>query len=476
MKRERFFQPKKSLVKFAFAASACVAAAFLCVAQDDRRANDGRPTVPAVTNIANFENGDGNGPIGNLVQGADGNLYGTTGAGGASGDGTVFKVTPSGKITSLHSFTGSDGSDPQAGLALGTDGNFYGTTEDGGAFGWGTIFKITPGGELTTLHSFNQYDGFFPEAVIEATDGNFYGTTWSSYTGSDGNNYGTVFKITSGGAFTTLFYMSPSEGEYPSGGLVQGSDGNLYGTAANAGVNDGAAFEATTKGLITAEYDFTGSDGSDPAGRLVQASDGNFYGTTAAGGDNGLGEVFKIDPTLLSLTVLHSFAGSDGGKYPNGGLIQGTDGNLYGTTPGWDGGTIFDITSSGTLTILYTFLTTNEGAYPYSGVVQHTNGNFYGVTSAGGTVQAGTVYSLSMGLGPFVRLLPTSGKVGSAVHILGTNLTDITSVTFNGKAATFKPGTDTSFTATVPAGATTGTVKVVNSGGTLVSNVRFTVP
>ena len=163
---------------------------------------------------------------------------------------------------------------------------------------------------------------------------------------------------------------------------------------------------------------------------------------------------------------------------PYAGLVQGTDGDFYGTTLGYHGdGTIFKITPSGKLTKHWSFDST-DGAHPYAGLVQGTDGNFYGTTKEGGAIKGvsyGTVFSLSVGLGPFVETLPTSGKVGAAVKILGTDLTGAPGVTFNGTAATFKVVSSSEITTTVPAGATTGTVEVKTPDGTLKSNVVFRV-
>jgi uncharacterized repeat protein (TIGR03803 family) len=222
----------------------------------------------------------------------------------------------------------------------------------------------------------------------------------------------------------------------------------------------------------------------------VQATNGNLYGTTATGGANNYGTVFEITPAGL-LTTLYSFCsqphcadGNNGGNPAQPALIQGTDGNLYGTTPlggnttsgvntnGW--GTIFQITPSGVLTTLYTFCEVSgcpDGAEPYGSLVQDTNGNFYGTTAiANGTV-LGTVFSLSMGLGPFVVAQPASSKVGATVNILGTNLTDATSVAFNGKEAAFTVESSSDITATIPSDATTGFVTVTTPDGTLISKV-----
>ena len=197
-----------------------------------------------LTTLATFIGPNGENPQASLIQGADGNLYGTTQWGGGSGlddcggtylegCGTIFKITPSGTLTTLHSFNNSDGSELVRGLVQGTDGNFYGTTLSGGAHDWGTVFKITPGGVLTTLHNFSDgADGASPWAgLVQGTDGNFYGTTW----GDGGPNYGSVFKITPAGTLTTLYHLGGPGGSQPMAGLVLGTDGNFYGTTYTGG-------------------------------------------------------------------------------------------------------------------------------------------------------------------------------------------------------------------------------------------------
>jgi uncharacterized repeat protein (TIGR03803 family) len=243
---------------------------------------------------------DGSGPYGGLVQGIDGNFYGTTLNGGTNGSGTVFRITSSGALTTLHSFSGTDGSSPYAGLVQGTDGNFYGTTSAGGAglVGAGTVFKITPSGALTTLYSFCPQagcsDGNGPIAgLVEASDGNFYGVTY--------NGPSTLFKVTPDGAFTALYTFCPggncADGISPEGGLVQGTDGSLYGIARFGGIGytiggtgGGTIFKVSLSGTFTKIYSFCSqslcTDGSQPIGALIQGTDGNFYGTTWAGGAN----------------------------------------------------------------------------------------------------------------------------------------------------------------------------------------------
>jgi uncharacterized repeat protein (TIGR03803 family) len=188
-----------------------------------------------------------------------------------------------------------------------------------------------------------------------------------------------------------------------------------------------------------------------------------------------------------TFTTLYSFCDKTNctdGSGPGAGLIQGTDGNLYGTTShgGNAGdGTVFEITPGGTLTTLYSFCShvnnglCTDGEFPAAGLIQATNGDFYGTTLSGGANGDGVVFRLSVGLGPFVETQTTSGTVGAAVKILGTDLTGATSVTFNGTPATFAVVSKSHINATVPTGATTGFVEVVTPGGTLTSNVVYTV-
>jgi uncharacterized repeat protein (TIGR03803 family) len=453
------------------------------------------------TTLHSFDFTDGFEPLAALVQGTNGNLYGTTLGGGASSAcpgncGTVFEITPNGTLTTLYSFCAQSGctggEKPNAALIQATNGSFYGTAREGGANNDGTVFRIAPSGTLTTLHSFDNTDGDFPVAgLIQATNGNFYGTTEAG--GAYG--LGTVFKITPSGALTTLHSFDGADGEAPVAGVVEGTDGNFYGTTSDGGASGyaGTAFKITPSGTLTTLYSFCSqsncTDGFEPFAALVQATNGNFYGTTYAGGANSsacpgnCGTVFEITPNG-TLTTLYSFCAQTGctdGGMPSAALIQATDGNFYGTASGGGSsgfaGTLFKITSSGVLTTLYSFCSQSnctDGASP-NGLVQATNGKFYGTTGVAGTNGDGTVFSLSVGLGPFVETEPTGGEVGAGVKILGSNLTGATSVTFNGVTAAFKVVSGSLITTTVPTGATTGKVKVTISGHTLSSNVKFRV-
>jgi uncharacterized repeat protein (TIGR03803 family) len=437
-----------------------------------------------------------------LVQGMDGSLYGTTLAGGANANGTVFKVTATGVLTTLYNFctikSCIDGAEPYAGLVLSTDGNFYGTTSNGGPIYAGgnyngTVFQITVGGTLTTLHDFAFNDGAHPWGVlVQATDGNFYSTTSAGGTSNacGATGCGAIFKMSPGGILARLSF-DLTHGAQPYDGLVQGTDGNFYGTTSGGGANaNGTVFKITPGGALTTLYSFDGIDGLNPYAALIQAVDGNFYGTTRQGGSGsacggfGCGTVFKITSSG-TLTTLYSFDGVDG-SYPITPLVQATDGTFYGTTDGGGGsgrGTIFKITASGTLTTLYNFCseTACSDGFHASGLIQSTDGVLYGTTyfggpnAGGGDYGRGTIFSLNLGLGPFVKTLPTSGKLGRTVIILGANLAGATSVTFNGVRAAFTIISDSAINTTVPAGATTGPVQVTILNGTLASNIVFRV-
>ena len=385
-------------------------------------------------------------------------------------------------FTTVHSFDGTDGKQVFAGLVQAANGYFYGAAGAGGTEDAGTIFKITPSGKLTTLYSFCSQsgcpDGVAPDAtLVPASNGDLHGTTFGG-----ANRGGTVFKISPGGKLTTLYTFCSksgcSDGNGSDAPLVPATNGDLYGTTLFGGASNacsggcGVAFKITLTGTLTTIHSFDSTDGDAPRA-LVRATDGNFYGTATQGGTNGGGTVFKITPSG-KLTTLDSF-GPYG--FPEATLVLATDGNFYGTTSsgGTAGdGTIFKITPSGKLTTLHTFDGT-DGEFTAAALVQDTNGKFYGTAPGGGANGDGTVFSLSVGLGPFVETQPNSGKVGSAVKVLGTNLIGATSVTFNGTAAVFKVVSASLITTDVPTGATTGTVEVTTPKGTLKSNVVFRV-
>ena len=449
-----------------------------------------------LTTLTTFDGTNGSDPNASLVQGTDGNFYGTTVTGGNRscnapfGCGTVFTVSQSGTLTTLHSFCTqancTDGSVPTAGLVLGTDAALYGGAGAGGAHGGGTIFRITPQGELKTLYSFCAQagcaDGAGPSTLIEASNGDFYGTS-----GGGAHGFGTVFKITRQGKLTTLYSFCGqslcADGSDPVGGLVRGTDGNLYGTTYSGGAfGYGTVFKIVPGGKLTTLHSFDSTDGANPTASLIQAKSGGFFGSTSWGGTVldtcpiGCGTLFRISSTG-KLTTLDNFDWSNGYE-PHSALVQATDGNLYGTTvDGLGVGTIFNVALGGSnLTILSAFNGGLDGLYPFGGIVQATHGVFYGTTAGDGSSSNGTVYSLNMGLGSFITFVLPSGKVGQTAEILGQGLTGTTSVTFNGVTATsFTVRSDTYMTAVVPIGATTGSVVVTTPTGTLTSNVIFRI-
>jgi uncharacterized repeat protein (TIGR03803 family) len=345
-------------------------------------------------------------PAAGLVQATDGNLYGTTSSGGASGAGTIFKISTTGTLTVLHAFSSHAFSSGNAGLVQATDGNLYGTTSNDGASGDGTVFRMTLDGAYTVLHEFSGADGAQPLAgLVQATDGNLYGTTsggGASVSGCGCSGYGTVFRITTTGDLTVLhsFTETSTEGPSPAAALVQAADGNLYGTTNYGGdTTNGTVFKITTSGTLTVLNTLSEiADIGYVVGGLVQATDGNLYGTTNEGDSLG-GAVFKIT-TTGTLTVLYAFSGgADGGEPPPGALIQGSDGNLWGTTQ-YGGlapytGTVFKMTLTGTETVVGTFSGGTEGSGPRAALVQLANGDMVGTTSIGGASDWGTIFTVT---------------------------------------------------------------------------------
>lgn len=441
----------------------------------------GAQTVTTLYNFVGGKNSGENPWYVTLVQGTNGELYGTTYGGGAKGLGTFFEVTTSGTFTLLHSFAGgaTDGANPTGGLTLGTDGNFYGTTQQGGTDTQGTVFKMTTAGVITLLHSFdNVTDGAFPWGPpIEGTDGNFYGTA-SGGKGQDG----LVYKVTSTGTYTTIYTFTATYGTSPIASPTQGTDGNLYIPVSLGGTDEcGTIVKISTAGVLQGSYDFPCSPGGQfPIGPLVQAANGNFYSTTQDGGTNGRGTIYQIT-TGLAVTVLHSFDATFGdGQYPGAGLLLATDGNYYGSAAEggtYDDGMLFNTSTSGTYKGLYSFNNSVNlmQMSPLSPPVQDTNGTLYGVTEFGGTDDEGIVYSLNMGLPAFVNAPLFSGRQGSNVLLLGQHLTEASQVTFNGVPANFVVHSDTHMTATVPTGATTGYIQVTTGSGVVKSRKIFRV-
>ncbi len=285
----------------------------------------------------------------------------------------------------------------------------------------GTVFEITPSGQLTTLHSFNGTDGSAPENdLVLANNGYFYGTA-----GGGRSAGGTIYAISPSGLFVTVanfsFTNRPNE-------LTLTADGNLLGTQDTGGIGAGSIFEMTPTGSISTLYNFN----------------------------------FCALPCIPDL--------------PQTGATQGSDGNFYGAANGgqYGQGALYQFDPEGTFTELYSFCAVKgcpDGANPDTLLVQGTDGVFYGATAYGN----GTIFSLSMGLAPFVEATPNFSRTGGAIAILGNNLTGASSVTFNGIPAGFTVVSSTLITATVPNGATTGSIEVTTPRGMLNSDLAFQV-
>jgi uncharacterized repeat protein (TIGR03803 family) len=390
-----------------------------------------------LTVLREFNNGaDGGNPSG-LTLGTNGNLFGSAVNGGDNGWGALFQFSAVGGLSQLYPFTGgTDGANPVAGLTQGTNGLFYGMAESAGATGNGTIFEVSSSGAFSPLHSFARLrpkgdlltnaDGAAPVCALTlGTNGNFYGTAPQG--GSNG--YGTIFEVTHKGEVSVLYsFTGGVDGAAPEAALLQFTNGNLYGTTIGGGSDgDGAVFQLTAAGDVTPLYSFTnGADGSAPQAALIDGHDGNLYGTCTTGGEFGTGTIFKITPAGV-LMALYSFtAESSSSPYYNSDgvspetLVLGNDGNFYGLAykGGANGsGDIFEFTQTGGLTNLYSFLyleftgevsVNADGGEPAS-LLQTSDGEFYGIAYSGGTNGFGTLFTI--GLAPQITSQPGNQTV-----------------------------------------------------------------
>ena len=407
-------------------------------------------------------------------------------------------------------------------LAQGRDGNIYGVTTQGGANSRGTIFKWTLAGAVTILHSFDLTDGGGPLGRAHACRRRkllWLCALWRH----PSDSAGVIFKITPAGTYTVIHnFTRATDGEFPKMSPIVGNDGQLYGTTGVGGrsstklrppafslrsrlsrrtvrpVDPGQrrqilrrhhrrwnrerrhCISLTSTGVQTTIFNFAAATGSQPYGPLMLSADGNFYGTTYTAGSLGGGVVYKLTPAGV-YTVLHSFNNTDRsqGLNPTTGLVQGSDGFLYGVTSAGGAhlfGTIFKVKPDTTGYVDIEDLDGTHGAVPYSQPLLHTNGKIYGVTDSGGAHNDGVIYSFAVGLKPFVQPVPLrQAKVGASVGILGQNLSTATAVLFGAGAGTFTTSGNSYMVAKPATGATTGVITVDEPGGNLVSPQKFKI-
>ncbi|HEX3799726.1 MAG TPA: choice-of-anchor tandem repeat GloVer-containing protein [Verrucomicrobiae bacterium] len=368
--------------------------------------------------LFSFTGGDDGGGPNELIQLADGRLYGTTRFGGEQNAGTIFAIAPGGFLSSLYSFTGTnDGANPFAALTQGADGNLYGTTFQGGLFDNGTLFETDTNGNFTTITSFNMTDGDLPfSKLATGSDGNFYGTT---YQGSP-SSFGSVYRVSPGGSITTIrSFTNDANGALLHAAVTVASDGSLYGTTFAGGTfNLGTVFKISTNGIFTSLLSFAETNGANPYGGVVQGVNGNFYGVTANGGSQTNGVLFEMSPGGAILN-LYSFTGGSDGAQPAAPLLLAADGNFYGSTPYggvYGDGTLFRLAPDFTLTTIAQFDGFN-GANPQAALTQGTDGNLYGTTPNGGSSGHGAIFVFSVQSPPQFVTQPqsTSAFIGSTV-------------------------------------------------------------
>ena len=392
-------------------------------------AGSSQAAPPTIIVLHAFNGTDGNEPVAPLLQASDGNFYGTTYFGGDDGNGcvkgclgTIFKISPQGQFTLLHTFVAGgtspfyqNGANPWGGLVEGPDGYLYGTTYNGGA-GGGVFYKISKTGDFQKLSNFAAPDSTNPQGSLVLNGGFFYGTTTSPPA------YPALFQMSSTGVYTnvktgeignTLIYTGIGT---PANGMIQASDGNLY------GVGVGGVYRVTPPLGFAVVYLFTPNVDGEGATELIQASDGNLYGVTYG---NGQG-VYRMS-LAGAFQKIYALSVADTGVGPNA-LLQASDGNLWGTTANdtgsSGGGKVYTITTAGTFMQSIT-LTKNTGYDSVAPLIQGTDGKLYGTASAAGllpdgkTFGAGTVFVIDAGLSPKLTSIAITAANGSIPK--GTN-------------------------------------------------------
>jgi len=355
--------------------------------------------APPVRIVHSFDGTDGRSPSDEtLVRGPLGTVFGVTMLGGERDEGALFFVDANDRFHLVHSFAAGTGGGwmPNA-VFFSEGGKLFGTTAFGGAYEQGTVYQLAWNGDVSTIHSFDGVDGNQPSGRVVVRNGFFYGSTGS------GGAAGNVYRLSPAGDISVLYEVpqrfSNEAGVYS--GLGGGLGEELFGATYGWDVGDfhGVIFKIDASGVTSTIHTFQGgSDGSRATSPPVVMADGTVYGTTLVGGAYGGGVIYKVTPEG-DYSVAYSFGGEPNAFAPFGGLVLGTNGNLYGTTTAGgeaNNGTIFEFKTSGEFRVIYSFSGVNNFGYPQGGLVETTPGTFYGMTGSGGDFGLGTIYKLRL--------------------------------------------------------------------------------
>jgi uncharacterized repeat protein (TIGR03803 family) len=452
-----------------------------------------RVVAQTPTTIYNFGGGEAL-PQSQLVEGLDGEFYGTSAEGGTNGRGVAYKLTSGGVENTIGSFPPASDAEHTAALILASNGNFYGTLPTGGTWDKGQVIEVSSTGVVSRLWAFTGGAGGSDPmgSLYQASDGNLYGTTYSG----GANNDGTIFKISTIGTFSIFYnFQGGANGSGPMAGLTLGSDGYLYGSTFAGGNYSvyGTLFKISSSGSFVPLYAFQdGTDGMSPDSNLVLGADDQLYGTAQSGSTQeygtGFGTVFKMT-NQGTVTPLYDFINRVDGNTPNA-LALGNDGNLYGTAnlggdwyqfPSGQGfagnGTLFEVTPGGGFSLLYTF-EGYPGGNPGAALIQGSDGSLYGTTenNASNDEGEGTAFKLNTGLPGTTSFSPTSGAIGTVVTVTGHGFTGITATTVGGTSAAFTFVSDTSVKVTVPSGTSTGVITLVMPSAHATTLLPFVIP
>lgn len=459
-----------SASRHSFALSTLVVLSALLQAVSARGQSSSSSIQPVFTFSCNSSNvcAQGANP-GSLIQSADGNFYGTAefGGSGSQAAGTVFKLTSTGQLTTIYTFTGATGAHPTS-LAEGNDGFLYGTTDSGGGNHDGVVFKLSKAGTIQVLHNFcsliNCADGNEPFNLVLGNDGNFYGCTLFS-------NPGTLFRITPAGAFTVLHTFNVSVDGPQCIGIISASDGNIYGDTLGGEGFPTVLFRVSPGGQFTVLHAWRYSQ--FPVSPVAQTANGKLWAVlshTFGAALSGMAEISLSGANYQEVPLFYSF-GAPEVRF----MTQASDGNLWGT----QGQDVVSFTLAGALRQQLN-VTATENSGPAL-MLQASAGEIIGITNSFGSSgpDPGEIFSVQPALAPpkplFVTFSPSSGAVGAQVMIHGVHLVGTTAVKFNGVSAQFQVLNTGNIKATVPAGATTGPITVVNAGGAAVSKKSYSV-